>query len=263
MVGYQDHYPFLPRCITVHERVDHLCHMNLFQFLRLLFAGPTPQQMAAQLRKPTGFMARKMGKRMNAVNRSLYAGAWKALDLRDGLSVLEIGFGNGLFFGDLARLAKNLGLHGLDFSQEMVEQATARNKDLIAAGTLTLAHGPSDRMPFADASFDRIFCINVVYFWDDPAAHLREVRRVLKPGGTFTAVLRTRSSMEKLPFTPFGFTMYEQADWERVLRANGFIPHGTTVLREAEVAFGGARFTPESLVMVATVASVGQTTSTA
>lgn len=261
MEGQQDHDPFLPRGITVQDHVDHLCHMNLFQFLRLLFAGPTPQQMAAQLRKPNGFMARRMGKRMNAVNRSLYEGAWKVLDLRDGMCVLEIGFGNGLFFGDLARLAKNLGLHGLDFSQEMVEQATAQNKDLIAAGTLTLAHGPSDRMPFADASFDRIFCINVVYFWDDPAAHLRELRRVLKPGGSFTAVLRTRSSMERLPFTPFGFTMYEQADWECVLRTNGFNLTSTTILREAEVEFLGARFTPESLVMVANAASDDQPTS--
>ncbi len=94
--------------------------------------------------------------------------------------------------------------------------------------------------------------MNVVYFWDDPAAHLREVRRVLKPGGTFTAVLRTRSSMEKLPFADYGFTKYEQADWEQVLRANGFTPTSTTVLREPEREFGGAHFTPESLVVVAT-----------
>lgn len=227
--------------------------MNPFQFLRLLFKGPTPEQMAAQLRKPHGFMARKVGERMNAANRSLYEGAWKALDLRDGMSVLEIGFGNGLFFGDLSRKARGLKLYGLDFSTDMVEQATARNKDLVATGNLSLTHGPSDRMPYPDALFDRIFCVNVVYFWDDPAAHLREVRRVLKPNGTFTAVLRTRSSMEKMPFANHGFTKYEEADWERVLRANGFIPSATTVLREAEIEFMGARFTPESLVMTATV----------
>ncbi|MBK8499389.1 MAG: class I SAM-dependent methyltransferase [Flavobacteriales bacterium] len=179
--------------------------MDPIQFLRLLFKGPTPQMMAAQLRKPHGFMSRKVGERMNAANRSLYDGAWNALDLRDGMSVLEIGFGNGLFFSDLARQAHDLKLHGLDFSQEMVEQATASNKELVTNGTLSLTHGPSDRMPFVDASFDRISCINVVYFWDEPAAHLQELRRVLKPGGTFTAVLRTRTSMEKLPFTPFRF----------------------------------------------------------
>ncbi len=225
--------------------------MDPLQFLRLLFKGPTPQMMAAQLRKPHGFMARKVGERMNDANRSLYAGAWNALDLRDGLCVLEIGFGNGLFFGELAGNAKNLKLHGLDFSQEMVEQARVRNADLIASGTLSLVHGASERMPFKDALFDRIFCINVVYFWDDPSAHLREVRRVLKPGGTFTAVLRRRSSMEKLPFAAHGFTMYEQADWEGVLRANGFNPISTTVLQDAEVEYEGKKYTPESLVMVA------------
>lgn len=228
--------------------------MNPLQFLRLLFKGPTPQQMAAQLRQPHGFMARKVAQRMNQANRALYAGAWKALDLRDGMDVLEIGFGNGLFFVELARQAKGLELHGLDFSADMVQQATANNKALIASGTLTLTHGPSDRMPFADAVFDRVFCINVVYFWDDPAAHLREVRRVLKPGGTFTAVLRRKSAMERLPFAPYGFTMYEQADWETVLHNNGFTPVSTTVITEPGVDYEGMTYTPESLVMVARVA---------
>lgn len=223
--------------------------MKVLEFLRLLVKGPTPQMMAAQLRKPHGLMARKVGERMNAANRFLYEGAWRALDLRDGLSVLEIGFGNGLFFAELARQRKDLRLHGLDFSADMVAQASTRNRALIASGALTLAHGASDSMPYPAAAFDRVFCINVVYFWDEPAAHLREVRRVLKPGGTFTAVLRTRTAMERLPFAPFGFTMYEQADWEGVLRANGFSPTATTVLQEPEVEYEGKRYTPESLVV--------------
>ena len=225
--------------------------MNPLQLLRLLFKGPTPQQMAAQLRRPHGFMASKVAQCMNKANRVLYDGAWKALDLRDCLSVLEIGFGNGLFFPELAKQAKELKLHGLDFSADMVQQTTANNKELIASGTLSLHHGASDRMPFADALFDRVFCINVVYFWDDPAAHLREVRRVLKPGGTFTAVLRRKSFMEKLPFAAHGFTMYEQADWEVVLQRNGFAPISTTVIQEPGVEYEGKKYRPESLVVVA------------
>lgn len=196
-------------------------------------------------------MARKVAQRMNNSNRPLYDGAWKALDLRDGMRVLEIGFGNGLFFPELAKQAKDLTLHGLDFSADMVQQATANNDALIAEGALSLTHGASDRMPFADASFDRIFCINVVYFWDDPAAHLREVRRVLKPGGTFTAVLRRKSSMEMLPFAAHGFTMYEQADWEVVLQRNSFAPVSTTVIQEPGGEYEGKKYRPESLVVVA------------
>ncbi len=226
--------------------------MNFLQVLRLLFKGPTPQQMAAQLRKPHGFLARKVGERMNAANRPLYEAAWKALDPRDGLSVLEIGFGNGLFMDDLSHRARGLVLHGLDFSKEMVKEATARNEKLIVSGALTLVHGASDHMPFADAAFDRVFCINVVYFWEEPARHLSEVLRVLRPQGTFTTVLRTRSAMEKLPFTRFGFTMYEQADWEEVLQKSGFRTVSVTVLKEPEIDYEGRRYKPESLVVVAT-----------
>ncbi len=228
--------------------------MNPLQFLRLLFKGPTHQQLAAQLRRPHGFMAGKVGERMNAANRALYEGAWNALDLRDGMSVLEIGPGNGLFFPELASKAQGLKLFGLDLSEDMVREATARNARLLSSGQLQLVHGTSDRMPFADGAFDRVFCINVVYFWDDPLPHLHELRRVLRPGGTFTAVLRKRSSMEKMPFTAFGFTTYEQADWERVLQAGGFTLQRTTVLREPEIEFLGVRFVPESLVMVASPA---------
>ena len=165
--------------------------------------------------------------------------------------VLEIGFGNGNYFRDLLGQAKDLKLHGVDFSKEMVAEAIVRNKELIANESLYVVQAPSDHMPFADAFFDRIFCINVIYFWDDPAAHLCEVRRVLKPGGTFTAVFRTRAAMVNMPFTQFGFAMYEQADWEAVLRANGFAVHSTVLLREGEIEFEGKTYSPESLVMTA------------
>lgn len=225
--------------------------MGLLASLRLLLKGPTPKEMAAQLRRPHGFMARKVGERMNAANRFLYTNTWPALELRDGMRVLEIGFGNGQFLGELARQANNLELHGLDLSAAMVQEASTHHASLIGTGALSLVNGASDRMPYAEAFFDRIFCINVVYFRDDPSAHLRELHRVLKPDGTFTAVLRARSSMERLPFASFGFTMYEQADWERVLRANGFRPLRTVVLKEPEAEYEGRKYSPRSLVMVA------------
>lgn len=74
---------------------------------------------------------------------------------------------------------------------------------------------------------------------------------MLRPGGTFTAVFRTRAVMKDMPFAPFGFTMYEQADWEAVLRANGFAVSYTVLLREGAVEFEGNAYSPESLVMTA------------
>ncbi len=96
-----------------------------------------------------------------------------------------------------------------------------------------------------------LITVQVAYRHFHPRYALREVRRVLKPGGTFTAVLRTRNTLEKMNFTPFGFAKYEQADWENVLRANGFAPSATVVLNESKMQFEGTEFISESLVMIA------------
>lgn len=228
--------------------------MSLLTFLRTLISGPSPETMAGQLRRPSGWLARRVGQRMNAANRVLYDATWRAIDLQLGHSVLEIGYGNGLFFPDLLKKADGLRVFGLDFSEAMHQEATANNRALIGSGRLQLHHGDSAAMPFADNSFDRIYCINVVYFWDDPAAHLREVKRVLRSGGTFTATIRTKSTMQVMPFTRYGFAMYEQADWEAVLARNGFKLLRAERLDEPPIDFEGRTYRPGSLVLVATPA---------
>lgn len=225
--------------------------MRPLDFLRLLFKGPTPKMMAAQLRRPSGMIAKKVGERMNAANRFLYDATWKALQLDDGMNVLEIGFGNGLFFPELAAKAKDLKLSGLDFSEAMMKEAQARNPALVKSEALALHFGSSEKMQFADGSFDRVYCINVVYFWENPTAHLLEVKRVLKPGGRFVAALRTKATMDTMAFSRYGFIKYEHAEWETLLRSNGFNTIHTERVQEPEIEFEGVRYTPESLVVTA------------
>lgn len=225
--------------------------MSLIDTLRKLVRGPGPATMAGQLRRPSGWMARSVGRRMNAANRPLYDATWEVLDLQPGQSVLEIGYGNGLFFPDLLKKADRLRVFGLDFSEAMHKEAAANNRALVRNGLLNLYHGDSAAMPFEDKSFDRIYCINVVYFWDDPAAHLREVRRVLKANGTFTATIRNKDTMEALPFTRYGFVMYEEADWKAVLERCGFQLVRTQRVDEAPIVFNGRAYRPGSLVLVA------------
>lgn len=159
---------------------------------------------------------------MNDSNAAMYTLAFQEMTLQAGQQVLEIGFGNGHFFGKILAQAPDLQVAGLDFSAEMVQAATETNQASIRSGALSLHFGSSDVMPFADASFDKIFCINVVYFWENPADHLREIKRVLKPGGRFYAIIRPKEAMERMPFTQFGFHLYAPADWEAVLLENGF-----------------------------------------
>lgn len=183
---------------------------------------PDPHFIAQQLKKPTGDFATVIARKMNEINSIQYDLVLDSMALKNNECLLEIGFGNGFFFDKLFARAKNLRICGVDFSEEMVDEAQKNNKSSISAGKLNISYGCSDRLPFPDATFDKVFCINVVYFWDQPKPHLDEIYRVLTSGGKFYSVLRTKESSSKLPFTKYGFTLYDRDEWKAVLEQNKF-----------------------------------------
>jgi len=178
--------------------------------------------MAKQLRRPAGLMGGKVAVKMNKANEFLYDYTLDILQPSGEESVLEIGFGNGKFFHKLFSRSEKLKVTGLDFSETMYRMAGEFNKEYINQGRLVLQYGSSDQLPFPDSSFDKIFCINVIYFWDQPQLHLKEMFRVLKPGGRFYATVRTKESMLQMPFTKYGFHFYERDKWQALLSATGF-----------------------------------------
>lgn len=112
-------------------------------------------------------------------------GAWvtELLEIGPNDSVLEVGFGPGAIIQRLSRLAVVGHIAGIDPSQEMVAQARARNAAAIKDGRVDLRSGSVEQLPFDDNAFDQALAINSMQVWPDPAAGLREMRRVMKPGG--------------------------------------------------------------------------------
>lgn len=178
--------------------------------------------MAKQLRRPSGILANLTGNQMNISNDALYKLVKSQLALKEGDYLLEIGFGNGKFFPELYENAGRILISGEDLSNEMVTQAIKNNPSLYKCGRLRLQVGSSEGLPFEDACFDKIICINVIYFWEVPDVHLKEIYRVLKPGGMFYTGFRPAETMIKLPFTQYGFNLYTEEDWYRILSNNGF-----------------------------------------
>jgi ubiquinone/menaquinone biosynthesis C-methylase UbiE len=172
--------------------------------------------------------------------------------LKDNESILEIGFGNGKFFDSIFSVANNLKISGLDFSSEMVKAAEANNISASKSGQLTLRLGSSDNIPFPDNSFDKVFCINVIYFWEQPANHLKEIYRVLKPGGIFYASIRTKETLTQLPFSKYGFNIYTKDEWVDVLHSNGFdFVHEQKTQNEPDAIIDKRHFKAESLCIAA------------
>lgn len=92
--------------------------------------------------------------------------------------VLEVGVGTGL---NLKYYSPDVDLVGVDIAERMLKVAQRRTRHLRRAARLDVADIHS--LPFADATFDTVTATCVFCSVADPVAGLREVRRVIKPGG--------------------------------------------------------------------------------
>jgi len=212
---------------------------------------PNFEFIAAQLRKPSGDFAANIAQNMDKTNGPLFDLTRQSLDLHSGQSILEIGFGSGQFIPKLFAREPNLTLTGLDYSPEMVVLAEAANNNLVQSGRLKFQEGSSNHLPFEGDSFDIVYSNMVIFFWDKPEEHLREARRVLKPGGKLYSGFRTKKSMQAFPFVRFGFTLYEPEEWQTILEKNGFLVLKINRHQDAPQTVNGQPLQLESVCVVA------------
>lgn len=80
---------------------------------------------------------------------------------------------------------------GLDYSAASVVVSRHTNAQDIETGRVQIQQGSVAKLPFADSTFDIVTAVETHYYWPDLSANVREIRRVLKPGGTFTLIAET------------------------------------------------------------------------
>ena len=178
---------------------------------------------ANQLRHPRGFFGRRVARRMNAVNLEIYELALATLAVEPHHALLDIGFGGGPAFRRLCDLVPQGHIAGVDSSKTMLAFAAKSFADLVAAGRLSLHPGTFQRLPFQANRFDTIFTVNTIYFWQDPATVLGEIRRVLKPGGTLVIGFRTPDIAQQARWQSHGFTYRSQDDVRALCTDAGFV----------------------------------------
>jgi demethylmenaquinone methyltransferase / 2-methoxy-6-polyprenyl-1,4-benzoquinol methylase len=99
-----------------------------------------------------------------------------AIDPRPGERALDVATGTGLVAAELA--ASGADVVGLDQSEEMLAVARGR-----LGARVTLLRGEAERLPFADGEFDALTFTYLLRYVDDRAATMRELARVVRPGG--------------------------------------------------------------------------------
>ncbi|MBP5586884.1 MAG: class I SAM-dependent methyltransferase [Lentisphaeria bacterium] len=142
---------------------------------------------------PAGDAGRDMILRMNREHGPLRA--WGFAHIPVGRSVLDVGCGAGAALRELAEQYPEADLTGCDISPLAVETATALNEEFVKAGRLRFLRCGVPDLPFDDGAFDTVFSVESLYFWPDQLAGLREIRRVLAPGGHFMTALEMVGGM--------------------------------------------------------------------
>jgi len=151
-----------------------------------------------QAGRPTGFVGRFFGAVMARLNHEMNLMTLELMAVRPGEKLLEIGFGPGRLIAALAERSGKGAVWGVDHSDTMVRQAVACNREAMEAGQVALLEAVVSHLPFAEACFDRVCAVNSFQFWPSPEQDLREVRRVLKPGGVLALTLRSGAGTSAL-----------------------------------------------------------------
>jgi ubiquinone/menaquinone biosynthesis C-methylase UbiE len=160
--------------------------------------------------RPKGILGRLGGIVMARMNQKCAAWVIDLLGIQPNDSVLEVGFGPGVGIELLARLVSGGYVAGIDPSEEMIEQTKARNVKAIESGRVDLRYGSAESLPFEGNTFTKALAINSMQVWPDAVAGLREMQRVMKPGGRIALGFTPYSGQSKngLPemLTAAGFT---------------------------------------------------------
>lgn len=178
------------------------------------------KNLAQHLANPEGEKGKEIGEMMNATNISMTLESIRALLIEDGEHILEIGHGNAGHLKNIFKLAKELKYTGIDISETMHLEAKRLNHEFEKQADFVLYEGI--KLPFEDETFDKIFTVNTVYFWENPVGFLNEICRVLKDNGTFVLTFGQRDFMEKLPFTAYNFTLYNNDEMEELVSKSHF-----------------------------------------
>lgn len=126
---------------------------------------------AAQYDRHAAWIARRLRARIVA---DVTAG-----DLPDGARVLDAGTGPGRLPIEIAAALPHLRLDGVDLSPQMIEYA----RHQPGAERVTFTAGDVADLPFPDATFDLIVSSLSQHHWAVPEQGVRELRRLLRPGG--------------------------------------------------------------------------------
>ncbi|HKW49734.1 MAG TPA: class I SAM-dependent methyltransferase [Gemmatimonadaceae bacterium] len=144
-----------------------------------------------QCRKPSDRAGRVVLQRMNESHAPVTQWGLSHVAIGESFTILDVGCGGGRTIDRLASMATKGKVVGVDYSAESVATARETNASAVAQGRVAIEQASVSQLPFPDGTFDLVTAVETHYYWPDLPRDVREVMRVLKPGGTFVIIAET------------------------------------------------------------------------
>ena len=138
-------------------------------------------QKEARVREQYDHLAEKYDLRWRDYVSSTLSFLKKWMAVKGTERILDVACGTGTLEQLLVKDHPNQNISGIDISERML--AVAKRK-LAVYPNVTFFNASASEIPFPEESFDRVVCASSFHFFDDPTRSLREMRRVLKTGGS-------------------------------------------------------------------------------
>jgi len=112
----------------------------------------------------------------------------KHVQINKHFTILDVGCGGGRTIQKLAAMATEGKVSGIDYAQGSVAASRGKNARLIQAGRVEIQQASVSQLPFPDNKFDLVTAVETQYYWPDLVNDMREILRVLKPGGRLVII---------------------------------------------------------------------------
>jgi ubiquinone/menaquinone biosynthesis C-methylase UbiE len=139
--------------------------------------------LVSQCQKPSGLLGRFTLWRMNASHSKLTDWGLAHISVEKHYTILDVGCGGGRTVSKLATMATQGKVYGVDYSEESVAATKQINAQSMESGSVEVRLGSVSRLPFPDGMFDLITAVETHFWWPNLSTDMREIFRVLKPGG--------------------------------------------------------------------------------
>ena len=187
--------------------------------------------IARQSAKPHGLFGRLIfGRLLNRANAPVNRLVYDSLQHDAKSRLLEIGFGGGDLLFRIARSLAGGRVDGVDVSAEMLASAQRKITSMGLEDSVVLQLGGVDMLPFAESTFDCACSVHTIYFWPDLIAGLKELARVVKPGGRLVLGFSSGAALIEDGYTERGFKAYSRQQLADACLTCGFTADGLATI---------------------------------